>query len=73
MTAPLTESVVEEAALEWFAALGYSVVSGPAHALGPGLGRSAERAILQCGPYRLPAEKFQTWSDIEATFDPKDL
>jgi len=50
-----------------------SVVSGPAHALGPGLGRSAERAILQCGPYRLPAEKFQTWSDIEATFDPKDL
>ncbi len=29
MTAPFTESVVEEAALEWFAELGYAVVFGP--------------------------------------------
>ncbi|MBP8299091.1 MAG: type I restriction endonuclease subunit R [Planctomycetes bacterium] len=44
MTAPLTESVVEEAALEWFAALGYSVVSGPAIAPGE---PNAERASYQ--------------------------
>jgi len=33
MTA-FTESIVEEAALEWFGALGYSVVAGPS--IGPG-------------------------------------
>ncbi|MBN1607182.1 MAG: type I restriction endonuclease subunit R [Polyangiaceae bacterium] len=34
MTSTFTESVVEEAALEWFGALGYSVLSGPTIAPG---------------------------------------
>ena len=34
MSGNFTESVVEEAALEWFGALGYQVVFGPT--IGPG-------------------------------------
>jgi type I restriction enzyme R subunit len=41
MTAPFTESVVEEAALEWFGALDYAVIAGPS--IAPGEPR-AERA-----------------------------
>ena len=48
-------------------------MEGPAHPLGPGLARSAERAILQCGPYNLPADKYSAWADVAATFDPNDL
>jgi hypothetical protein len=48
-------------------------VEAPAHPLGVSLARSAERAIMQCGPYKLPADKYQTWADVAATFDPKDL
>ncbi|MEJ1158137.1 hypothetical protein [Prosthecomicrobium sp. N25] len=48
-------------------------IEAPAHPLGVSLARSAERAILQCGPYKLPADKYQAWADVAATFDPKDL
>ncbi len=44
MTAPFTESVVEEAALEWFGALGYEVLAGPT--LAPGE-PAAERASYE--------------------------
>lgn len=34
---------------------------------------SARRAILQCGPYNLPSEKYATWSDVIVNFDPSDM
>jgi hypothetical protein len=44
---PFTESVVEEAALEWFGALGYQVVFGPTIAPGePAAERSSYEQIL---------------------------
>jgi hypothetical protein len=33
---------------------------------------SAERAVRQCSPLRLPPEKFQAWRDMIVTFHPKD-
>ena len=50
-----------------------SVVEAPAHPLGVSLAASARRALIQCGPYKLPSEKFSAWSQVQATFDPKDL
>lgn len=50
-----------------------SAIEAPAHPLGPSLARSAERAILQCGPYRLPADKYSAWADVVADFNPNDL
>ena len=49
MSTPFTESVVEEAALEWFGALGYAVVAGPSIAPGePGAERSSyEQLVLE--------------------------
>lgn len=35
---------------------------------------SAMRAVRQCSPLQnLPAEKYQTWRDMELTFDPKEM
>ena len=34
---------------------------------------SARRAILKCGPYTLPAEKYEAWADIILNFDPSDM
>ena len=35
---------------------------------------SALRAVLRCAPYRmLPPEKYDSWQDIELTFDPRDI
>lgn len=34
---------------------------------------SARRAILQCGPYDLPAEKYSAWADVIVHFDPTDM
>lgn len=35
---------------------------------------SAIRAVRQCSPLKdLPPEKYDTWRDIEMTFDPKDM
>jgi len=44
MTTPFTESVVEEAAIEWFGALGYAVVAGPTIAPGEA---ASERASYE--------------------------
>ncbi len=49
------------------------IIQGPAHPLGPSLARSAQRALLMCGPYRMPSDKFATWQSVEATFDPRSL
>jgi hypothetical protein len=32
---------------------------------------AGRRAIYQCAPYRLPAEKYNLWRDIVFTFDPR--
>ncbi len=34
---------------------------------------SARRAILQCAPYSLPAEKYEAWSDVIVHFDPSEM
>jgi colicin import membrane protein len=37
---------------------------------------SARRAILQCAPYNLPADKYDGadgWNELEVTFDPSDM
>lgn len=34
---------------------------------------SARRAILQCAPYQLPAEKYAAWADVIVHFDPSDM
>jgi hypothetical protein len=32
---------------------------------------SGRRAIYECAPYRLPADKYNLWRDIVFTFDPR--
>ncbi|EKF18891.1 hypothetical protein [Nitratireductor pacificus] len=34
---------------------------------------SARRAVLQCAPYNLPAEKYEAWADVIVHFDPSDM
>jgi colicin import membrane protein len=34
---------------------------------------SARRAVMQCAPYNLPADKYQAWSDVIVNFDPSDM
>jgi len=34
---------------------------------------SARRAILQCAPYNLPADKYEAWADVIVHFDPRDM
>ncbi|MBL8580740.1 MAG: hypothetical protein JNL61_00760 [Rhizobiaceae bacterium] len=34
---------------------------------------SARRAVIQCAPYTLPAEKYDTWSEVVVNFDPSDM
>ncbi len=34
---------------------------------------AAQRAVIQCQPYRLPAEKHSLWKDVQVNFDPRDL
>jgi colicin import membrane protein len=34
---------------------------------------SARGAVLKCQPYRLPAAKYEAWSDVEVKFDPKEM
>jgi hypothetical protein len=46
MTNPFTESVVEEAALEWCGALGYQVVFEPT--IAPGSRARSERNTSRC-------------------------
>ena len=34
---------------------------------------SARRAVLQCAPYNLPAEKYEAWADVIVHFDPSEM
>lgn len=47
-----------------------TVVEFPASQYGPVAADNAIRAILQCGPYSLPAEKYDQWSVVQLRFTP---
>ena len=34
---------------------------------------AARRAIYECAPYKLPADRFKDWHDITLTFDPRQM
>ncbi|MEM1037847.1 MAG: hypothetical protein AAGI12_00080 [Pseudomonadota bacterium] len=34
---------------------------------------SARRAVIRCAPYQLPADKFETWSDVAVNFSLADM
>jgi hypothetical protein len=45
-----------------------TVTSQAATPLEDAAGRAAVRAVLRCGPYKLAAEKYNDWSQIDVTF-----
>ncbi|MBN9020665.1 MAG: hypothetical protein J0H08_00880, partial [Rhizobiales bacterium] len=47
------------------------VVEYPASQYGPVAGDNAVRAVMQCGPYALPAEKYDQWKDVQLRFTPQ--
>jgi hypothetical protein len=47
------------------------VVEYPASQYGPVAGDNAIRAVMQCGPYQLPAEKYEEWADVQLRFSPQ--
>jgi outer membrane biosynthesis protein TonB len=48
-----------------------SVEQYPASNYGTVAAEGAVRAILQCGPYQLPAEKYDQWSEVQMRFSPQ--
>jgi len=34
---------------------------------------AALRAVIRCAPYQLPAEKYDTWSEVILNFDPQEM
>ncbi len=48
-----------------------SVEQYPASSYGTVAAEGAVRAILQCGPYQLPVEKFDQWSEVQMRFSPQ--
>jgi len=44
---------------------------------GDGVGRaaaeSARRAVARCAPYNLPADKYDSWSEVIVNFDPSEM
>jgi hypothetical protein len=43
----------------------------PASQYGTVAAESAVRAVLSCGPYQLPAEKYEQWSEVQMRFSPQ--
>ncbi len=37
------------------------------------LGQSAIRAMKECSPFTLPAEKYDAWAEITINFDPSEM
>ncbi len=37
------------------------------------MARAAQRAVLRCSPYKLSAQKYEDWKQVDVTFDPRDL
>jgi outer membrane biosynthesis protein TonB len=51
-----------------------AMVAGTASPYGPAMAESAKRALLTCQPFKmLRAETYNSWKDIEITFDPRDM
>jgi colicin import membrane protein len=50
------------------------VISGGASS-GPGrtAAESAVRAVQKCAPFNLPADKYDSWSEVVVNFDPSDM
>lgn len=34
---------------------------------------SAKRAVMRCAPYNLPADKYESWSEVIVNFDPSEM
>jgi colicin import membrane protein len=34
---------------------------------------AAQRAVVQCSPYQLPAEYYEDWKEIKFNMDPKEV
>ena len=47
-----------------------AVVEFPATAIGAAAAKAAVAAVKQCGPYRLPADKYEQWKDIQLSLTP---
>jgi len=47
-----------------------SSLQSPMHS---SIARAAQRAVIECGPYSLPAEKYQEWSQVIVTFRATDM
>ena len=51
-----------------------ALIEGTASQLGPALGESAKRALLQCQPYTmLRPDHYDLWKDMEIKFDPVEM
>jgi hypothetical protein len=47
-----------------------TVVAFPASELGKDAALNAIRAVAECGPFKLPADKYDEWNDIQLRFEP---
>jgi hypothetical protein len=50
-----------------------NLLAGTGSAYGPALVNSAKRALRQCQPYRLPADKYDEWKALDLSFAPDGL
>jgi len=46
------------------------VIEFPASELGKAAADSAVRAVLECGPFTLPPDKYEQWRDVQLRFTP---
>lgn len=49
------------------------LMSGAGDTFARAAAEAARRAIFQCQPYRLPADRYNQWRDIQMTFDPRRM
>jgi colicin import membrane protein len=49
------------------------IISGGGEGIRRAAAESARRAVLQCAPYTLPADKYEAWADVIVNFDPSDM
>ncbi|MBC8716687.1 MULTISPECIES: hypothetical protein [Brucella/Ochrobactrum group] len=46
---------------------------GGADGVGRAAAESARRAVARCAPYNLPADKYDSWSEVIVNFDPSEM
>lgn len=49
------------------------LLTNPTNSMHGLIGRQAQRAVMSCGPYRLPTEKYAQWAEVEVTFRASDV